>query len=503
MRWLIYLSLFITFLFSAACTPEEPSLHPTATAAATATATVIPQLTKTARPTFTDILAPTELSNPINPGNPIVVGTPSAQTTIISVSTLTLPPEPTPTRTQTATPIVPAVEPISFWYQVSPEEEGTWDALIAEFNGTNPYSITIEATLVKQDIAFSQEVEVALSAEKAPTLIRLNPEDVAPLQLGNLSSLTDLSSFVTSDTWGWNDEEQHDLTIEWDHFAPDAPLAQRATWPFLYSVELLYYNLDILQLLGEERPPTSWDAFEELACAARDSHHTGYQLLPASRPITAMLMSRGGQLATEAGTYVLDQPAAIESLELVQRLATSGCATLLNATNQRWEQFATGTILFTIDASEHLPRYQQTINEGYGGQWAVMPLPNSSSSSTAAAAPRLAILNSTPNQELAAWLFLKWLMEATPQARLAQASHHLPVRQSATTQLSDWLTAYPHQETALTLLPTLQSAPPTSHWPILEGLIAEVVVEISLGANVSQTLPDLNEEINLMLESFE
>ncbi len=45
----------------------------------------------------------------------------------------------------------------------------------------------------------------------------------------------------------------------------------------------------------------------------------------------------------------------------------------------------------------------------------------------------IAIFKSTPNRELASWLFIKWLSDTDQSAQLAATSYFMPVRASAAT----------------------------------------------------------------------
>jgi multiple sugar transport system substrate-binding protein/sn-glycerol 3-phosphate transport system substrate-binding protein len=161
--------------------------------------------------------------------------------------------------------------------------------------------------------------------------------------------------------------------------------------------------------------------------------------MDASR-FAAFVFSRGGDVVSEDGTrYVFNGPEGLEALTFLKDLVERGCA--MPATDPRGERadFGTGQVLFTISSTTGLPQYERAVSEGAGFQWSINPPPHTS------ARPRmnvygasLAILKTTPQQQLAAWLFLKWMSEPEQQARWASVTGYYPIRRSAADLLATY-----------------------------------------------------------------
>ena len=84
------------------------------------------------------------------------------------------------------------------------------------------------------------------------------------------------------------------------------------------------------------------------------------------------------------------------------------------------------------------------VDEGAGFNWSVNPPPHS------LAEPRLNIYGasqsvfvSTPEEQLAAWLFIKWTSEAEQQATWASSTGYFPTRQAAADLLADYFAEHP------------------------------------------------------------
>ena len=122
-----------------------------------------------------------------------------------------------------------------------------------------------------------------------------------------------------------------------------------------------------------------------------------------------------------------------------KNLVDKGCAA--QATERYGDQtdFGAGRVLFTVSSISGLSYYGQAVSEGADFNWSVNPPPHS------IAEPRMniygasqSIFKSTPEEQLASWLFTKWMSEADQQARWASSTGYFPTRQSA----ADMMQAY-------------------------------------------------------------
>ncbi|MDQ4075259.1 MAG: extracellular solute-binding protein, partial [Chloroflexota bacterium] len=200
----------------------------------------------------------------------------------------------------------------------------------------------------------------------------------------------------------------------------------------------------------------------------------------------------------------LDVAEAIESMTFLQALYEEGCIAPIVERSRTQATFGTGQLLFVTDSSSQLPRYQQAVEGGYGGSWGIAPLPHTTSEPRQTLfGPSLSIARSTPEQQLASWLFLKWLTEPPQQARWVRASHDLPVRQEAVAELEDYLTTYPSYESLLALLPYGQPEPTAPHYNTIRPLLEEALAQMVEGADAAETLTDLNEEIKVLYGALE
>ena len=87
--------------------------------------------------------------------------------------------------------------------------------------------------------------------------------------------------------------------------------------------------------------------------------------------------------------------------------------------------------------------------------------------------PSYAVFKSNPKQQLAAWLFIRWLTLPRYQARLINTSGYLPVSQSAIEMLQNYGRLNPQWDQALALIPLAYPAPKLASWRLASTILQD------------------------------
>jgi ABC-type glycerol-3-phosphate transport system substrate-binding protein len=202
--------------------------------------------------------------------------------------------------------------------------------------------------------------------------------------------------------------------------------------PFAKSVLGLYYNADKLKEAGVGVPET-WDDFANV-CKKFTGDTKGYAIGISASTFMAMVYSRGGRLLDDDGTtWRFNEQAGQDQLALLQSLVASGCAYLVDKPYADQSDFGAGRAVFTIDASSGFSYYSDLVNQGGRFNWGIAALPHATGAApaTTLSGSNLTILRSTPERQLATWLFIKYATSRDATAGWAAATGYLPVRQSA------------------------------------------------------------------------
>lgn len=407
---------------------------------------------------------------------------------------------------------------VEFWHQHSGEREEELMAIVEDFNANNEYGIVVNASNQGGYGDIFQKVNLGLvgGGEELPQLVVAYQNQAATYELAD--GLVDMTPLVDSEMWGLTEEEKEDFFSGF-YTADIFPTfgGERLGFPPNRSMEVMYYNVEWLEELFEagvidfEGAPTTPEQFRAAACAAVEnpfsaatgdtSASIGYQLSVDASRFASWTFAHGGDVFDyEAGQYTYNSPEAAEAMTFLQGLYADGCARGVEERFGDQTNFGNGVTLFTVGSSSGLPFYRSAIEEGADFEWGVAPLPRVTEEPVMNLyGASVSIPVSTPEQELASWLFIKFYTSPDIQARWAQASNYFPVRQSVAEGLSDYFADNQQYESAFGLLGFAKTEPPAPGYDFVRDMIEGEMAAIMDGAPVQETLDAATEEANQIL----
>lgn len=403
--------------------------------------------------------------------------------------------------------VTPASD-IVFWHQHSGAREEALQEIIADFNANNEWGITVTAEYQGGYGDIFNKMLPILNTPDVPDIVVAYQNQTATYQLAG--AMTDLTPLVDSAVWGLSDEEKADFFPGF-YNADVFPTFdnQRLGFPPNRSMEVLYYNMDWLTELGYDAPPATPAEFEEMACAAAETPFSGataegsmgYKLsIDASRFASWTFAFGGDMFDYDAGEYSYDSDAAVEAWSFIQSLFDKGCAELVTEQYGDQTDFGNGTLLFTVGSSSGLPYYDSAVNDGAAFNWSVAAIPHTTDEPVMNIyGASVSVPMSTPERQLAAWLFIKYYTSPEVQATWAKASNYFPVRQSVADGLTDYFEANPAYKTAFDMLQYGTTEPPVPGYDFVRDIAEEGMAAIADGADVAETLAQLNIDANEIL----
>jgi len=402
---------------------------------------------------------------------------------------------------------VDAVDPrgqkVIFWYPSDRHEE-TMLAMVDDFNATNEWGIIVQGEFAGSYEEIYDRILAGLPSGKVPDLCLAYRDQAAVY--ADEQIIVELSPYLESRRWGLDAEDREDF------FPFVLDLGYLPQFEGLYgfpldrSMELLYYNEDWLNEVGYDHPPATWPEFREMVCAAADAEAGtyGYALSVDAATFVDMLSNRGGTMI-EGDTYTFDSEGGLEALDFLQQIVDEGCAVV----EQRWggdeADFAAGRVLFTVDSTLQMPEYRRAIASGAGFDWSVAAMPTALDTPTVSAQrANLFLLQTTPERQLAGWLFIRWLSEPEQQARWARASGHFPLRASSVEHLQDVLEEQPQYAAALDFLTyDVAAEPAVTGYELCRHAVEAALSSALEGSDGEQSLTQAVEVCNLSLTAFD
>ncbi|MBN2046795.1 MAG: extracellular solute-binding protein [Anaerolineaceae bacterium] len=397
---------------------------------------------------------------------------------------------------------------IIFWHQHSGDRETALLEMVDDFNANNEWGIKVTAEYQGGYGDIFNKMLPILNTPDVPDIVVAYQNQAATYQLAD--ALTNLTPLVESEVWGMDDATVADFFPGfWAQDVFPTFGNARLGLPPNRSMEVLYYNIDWLAELGYDAPPATPAEFKEMACAAAATPFSGataegsmgYKLsIDASRLASWTFAFGGNVFDYEAGEYSYDNAGAIEAMTFIQDLFNEGCAQLVTESYGDQTDFGNGTLLFTVGSSSGLPYYNSAVADGAGFAWSVAAIPHTTPDPVQNIyGASVSVPKSTPERELAAFLFLKDFMSPEKQANWAKVSGYFPSRFSVAEGLSDYFDANPAYKTAYDMLEYGIFEPPVPGYDFARDLCNTTMAAIVDGADVTEAMTALDADADEIL----
>jgi len=372
--------------------------------------------------------------------------------------------------------------------------------MIKDFNATNPWKITVNGEYAGPYDQIYNKMVSAIAAKNPPELVVAYQNQSAMYEVND--ALVDLSPYVNDPKWGLGPAIPDFFAGFINQDVNGQFGGKRLGFPPNRSVEVMYVNMALLRSVGISAPPRTWDEFAadcaKVTDAAKGTYGYAIDNFDASH-VYAMVISRGGEFARPDGKgYTLNTPQMRDSLAFMQGLLKKGVARKIPKKYDDQTEFGNGLVAFTFSSTSGLSYYAAAVKSNKNGlfEWTVAPVPQLTATSSPAIdlyGASVSVPKSTPQKQLAAWLFIRWFSEPKQQAQWTHVSKYFPVRKAAEPLIKDMLDADPRFARAWSILKTasLKSEPPFAGYDLVRDAITTAYSKVLDGADIPATLVDL------------
>jgi ABC-type glycerol-3-phosphate transport system substrate-binding protein len=349
------------------------------------------------------------------------------------------------------------------WYGI---ESSLFDSFVAEFNSTNQWGIKVSA---QSQVNFSnlyENVTASLPTADKPDLVIALPEHA--LGWNGDGVVTDLTPYVEDPMYGIDASDIP--SVFWNQ---DMAGAVRVAVPAQRTARFLLWNKTWAGELGFDSSPVAPEDFRQQACRAQQSMLKDESAqndfmggwIVDTEPTTAyawLLAFEGGVL--EGNDYRFLTPNNIDALKFLRQLSEKQCAWQTIETNPI-AAFANREALFITASLEDLPAVARAFASANNtDSWNTAAFPGENQSVLAVYGSSYVILKSTDAEQLAAWLFARWLLEKEQDKRWVETTHLFPLRTSTLDLLADYQKTHPQWAEAIAHLPQGQMQPQLASW---------------------------------------
>ena len=397
----------------------------------------------------------------------------------------------------------PSGQYIEFWhpwgYGIQHE---TLQGIIEEFNNNNEWFIHIEAENIGGYSDIEEAMNEGIQSGDLPNLVVAYSSSLADWLQKDI--MVDMNDLIYDQQYGLSEEEISDF-FETAFFGTVLENGIRVGFPLSQSINIIYYNSTWANELGFDSAPKSIDEFKDQACAATaanadddnpDNDGTGGLVMyTGSSNVVSWIFSFGGNIiSNDVSGYDFTTPETESVSVFLKELWDDGCA--FRTQSYPHPEFATRKALFIMNSSVGIP-YQLDAFEADDAfptdEWIFIPFVGPEGGEAVNAfSQTIGMVNTTPEKNLAAWLFLKYISSPETQATWIKGSAYYPTRKSVPALLTDYATANPQWKTGQDLLAIGNSEPARASWATVRREVQNTFSAILQG-DYDQIVPLLEE----------
>jgi ABC-type glycerol-3-phosphate transport system substrate-binding protein len=357
---------------------------------------------------------------------------------------------------------------IMAWHPWFGVEASLFETQVADFNATNEWGISVLSVGQSNYAELFNNVTASLAAPDKPNLAIGLPEHA--LFWNERNGVTDLAPYVSDPIWGMSADEIADFApVFWEQDLADG---RRLGMPAQRTARLIYYNVSWARELGFDAPPASTDEFREQACAATASFRANEDptddalggWLVDTDPMTALgwMLAFGGGVQEGEG-YRFLRPENIEAFGFTKKLFEDGCAFQLAETTPI-DAFANRRALFVTGGLEDLAAQSRALlTLSSNDEWTLIPFPGETETMAVYGSSYI-VLTADDAEQLASWLFVRWMLSSENQSRWVSTMGMFPLRASTLDLVAEYAASHPQWVGAVKLLPQAQGTPRLASW---------------------------------------
>jgi len=411
------------------------------------------------------------------------------------------PPEP---ETDPISKLNPSGQEVLFWHVSTRKHLAILEEIVNGFNQSNPYGIRVVPQYAGYYTDIYNKIIAAIAAGDTPDLAIAYPNQVADYAKAGV--VVPLDPYLESEKYGFTPEDRADFFeafLESDRQAAQGN--QLMSFAHSRSMQVMFYNEDWLAELGYDGPPETWEEFKEMCVAARDPDNDkwGYAHTGGASFFSGMIFSFGGDILSEDGkTVKFHEEPGVKSLQVIQDLFNSGCSYEVAESYGEQTDFANQKVLFAFGSTAGLPYYKGSVEDAGVFNWSVAPPPHAIPEGVVDVyGPSACIFKSTPERQLAAWLFFKYWAETENVTKWATAANYFPLRRSAieSPAMQEYLAANPLYEKAFGFLPSGRVEPSVAGWQEIRGIMDDAMKRAVEGEDPKEILDAAAAEANAVL----
>jgi len=333
---------------------------------------------------------------------------------------------------------------IEYWHRSGGKGTDAWVALADKFNAEFGDRVTVTPVFQTGIQELNQKIRAAAVGGGLPGATMADDYDVTQYAFNDL--IAPLDDYINDPENGFTAEELADfLPEQLNRHKLDIYGGKTMAFPQAFSCFTTWWNVEALQAAGYDAPPASWADFSTVAHAIGEANPgmTAWTLGSPGDRFISVLKTYGVEWLKDGGQESnFDAPETLEIMTWWKELSDEGL--LVVTTESDSDIFAAKGSAFYMASSASVASLSLITDFTWNGTLPPQG-PNVTEPRTETYGPVNAIPKSTPEQQLAGWLWLKWLASVEALTQWIPVTSYFPCRISAVDapELTSFYEQYP------------------------------------------------------------
>lgn len=373
--------------------------------------------------------------------------------------------------------------------------------MVDEFNQTNGWGIHVIMDSPGSTGMVISKTWEGIANDLAPNVLATPPSFTLAIDKRE-NLVLDLSPYLESASYGLTPSETSDFSPQfWNELFVGE---KRIGIPAQQSALFLAYNESWANELGFEQPPVNDAEFKTQMCAANagflkdddtlNDGLGGWLINTDPVAIYSWLSAFGVEPRSNDG-YSFSGEAGEKAFNFLLNLKNDSCA-WVGRSAQDATYFTNRQALAITVWLQDLPALKREMQSGNSkDEWTVIPFPGSEQQVVATSGIAYSVLTQDPAEDLAAWLFIRWLSQPGQQVKLLNQLGTLPLHAQVEKNMSQALVSHQWQA-VLQNREFLTLQPMDADWVVISPVLEDAGWQLLKTEMSTEKIPGVLEEID-------
>jgi ABC-type glycerol-3-phosphate transport system substrate-binding protein len=330
---------------------------------------------------------------------------------------------------------------IEYWHRMGGDAAKILEQLAAEFSQQHDGKIKLISVAQGSIADLNKKIRAAAAGGGMPAVTMADDYDVTQYAASDI--LVPLDDYINDPVNGLTEQEISDiLPNQLNRHKLDIYGGKTMAFTQGFSAFTTFWNADALKKAGVEAPPKNWDDFPAHIrdVVKANPGMAGWEISGAGDRFISCMKTYGVEWLKPGGQESnFDAPEALEILTWWRQLSDEGLLSV--PTQGARDNFIAGKNVYWMDSSGNTAGFSKNVKT-FAWDAAMPPqrTPAGSKLITETYGPVNALPKTSPEKQLAGWMWIKWLLQPEIHARYIAVTNYFPSTKSAVA--SEVLKAY-------------------------------------------------------------